>query len=93
VKSSQPPADRARLAYQSIETLGWRIEWSHKKPVPDDAWPIDLIRKQIDAEVYERTELMRSALVAAKTFCEWPSGAENHARVLQIIAEALGVGR
>jgi len=36
--------EKARQLYQLIVNFGWDISWKHDKPVPDDAWPIDLIR-------------------------------------------------
>ena len=42
------PEQRARLAYQTIEAFGWSVVWKSEKPVPDDAWPIDIIRRQIE---------------------------------------------
>jgi len=34
---------KAREVYRTIDAFGWRIDWPHDRPVPDDAWPIDII--------------------------------------------------
>lgn len=53
-ETTPPPPDRARMAYQIIDAFGWQITWASDKPVPDDAWPIDIIRRQMEDEVAAR---------------------------------------
>jgi len=40
---------QARQTYRTIVAFGWDIFWKHDKPVPDDAWPIDIIAAAIAA--------------------------------------------
>jgi hypothetical protein len=52
--------DYGRLAYQTIAAFGWDISWKHDKPVPDDAWPIDIINRHIaKAVAAERERIAR----------------------------------
>jgi len=37
----------AREVYRTIDAFGWRIDWPHDRPVPDDAWPIDIIARAL----------------------------------------------
>jgi hypothetical protein len=43
------PEALARRVYATIVLFGWDISWKHDKPVPDDAWPIDIITRALDA--------------------------------------------
>lgn len=43
--------ERAEACYSVIAAYGWRIDWPHKRPVPDDAWPIDIIERHMAAAV------------------------------------------
>jgi hypothetical protein len=42
------PAERAKHLYDTITDFGWEVRWPHAKPVPDDAWPKDLIQKELE---------------------------------------------
>lgn len=40
---------RARATYDTIVSFDWSITWTSENPIPDDAWPIDIIRRAITA--------------------------------------------
>lgn len=42
------PAERAKMLYDTITAYGWQVTWPHAKPIPDDAWPIDLIQRELE---------------------------------------------
>ncbi len=42
------PLERARLLYRTMEAFGWDVRWRSDNPIPDDAWPIDLMAKAIE---------------------------------------------
>jgi hypothetical protein len=46
----QDVMEAARRAYGLIESFGWNVSWYGKNPIPDDAWPIDIIARAILAE-------------------------------------------
>ena len=48
--------------YRTITAFGWDVSWKSDKPVPDDAWPIDIINRAIAAAVL--AERARCAKVA-----------------------------
>lgn len=41
------PEARAKLCYDTIEAFGWEIRWARGVPIPDDAWPRDIIQREI----------------------------------------------
>ena len=47
-KCSMEAMAQARQVYRTIDAFGWDISWKHDKPVPDDAWPIDIIARALD---------------------------------------------
>jgi hypothetical protein len=38
---------KAREVYRTIEAFGWDVTWRSSTPVPDDAWPIDVIARAL----------------------------------------------
>ena len=60
-------AERARLAYQTIDAFGWDIRWKHDRAVPDDAWPRDIIERHMrDAVNAAPAAVMYEALKRAE---------------------------
>ena len=57
--------ERARLVYRTIDAFGWDISWKSANPIPDDAWPIDIIAKAIAAARREGAEAAEAELKAA----------------------------
>jgi len=47
----KPKQDFGRDIYEMIAGVGWRISWRDATPVPDDAWPIDILNKMIKAQI------------------------------------------
>jgi hypothetical protein len=41
--------DIGRRIYRLIAAYGWEITWPRVKPVPDEAWPIDIINREVAA--------------------------------------------
>lgn len=61
----------ARQVYGTIAAFGWETTWKHDKPVPDDAWPIDIIANGLRAAATHATpgpspETLRSANAAMR---------------------------
>jgi hypothetical protein len=63
-EADQPPPDtledRAVRIYRMIEGVGWNI--SKRGPIPDDGWPIDIIKREIEAIVGEHGRWLRELL-------------------------------
>jgi hypothetical protein len=38
---------KARAVFRTIEAFGWQITWTSSNPIPDDAWPIDIIARAL----------------------------------------------
>ena len=59
---------KARNVYLLMDTFGWSIQWTKDRPIPDDAWPIDIIAKALKEahkakiKTYGNKELKRESL-------------------------------
>lgn len=42
------PAERAKLTYDTITAFGWQVTWCSQRPIPDDAWPKDIIQRELE---------------------------------------------
>lgn len=42
------PAERAKFTYDTIVAFGWQVVWRYPTPVPDDAWPKDIIQRELE---------------------------------------------
>ena len=51
--------ERARLTYGVIRDFGWDVLWRSDNPIPDDAWPIDIVAQALAAGRQEGAEEMR----------------------------------
>ena len=61
--------------YRTITAFGWDVSWKSDKPVPDDAWPIDIINRAIAAAVQaERAKALKEAAGELCQGCakDWP---------------------
>jgi uncharacterized coiled-coil protein SlyX len=66
--TDEPPPDtledRAVRIYRMIEGVGWNI--SKRGPVPDDGWPIDIIKREIEAIVGEHGRWLAELMAEIK---------------------------
>jgi hypothetical protein len=46
-----PDNSVGRKLFNLMTAYGWHIVWPNQRPVPDDAWPIDLINAEVAAQV------------------------------------------
>lgn len=58
--------ERARLTYGVIRDFGWDVLWRSANPIPDDAWPIDILANALAAARREGAEAIDDAWAAGR---------------------------